>query len=182
MFKKARKLLNKFHAVAASCFRITLFQVVFYVLGRLIFVLLGVLLRHGNVWNDEHLEEGLQVLSDELFVTRKGRALSEVPHDGENESLTLTIGADFVTRDLFPNLLEEYVGVLLEVLSKFELVKLDHTDDLRSRLEQLLKIRGRLQLRVICFKDEDANFSDLVEVVFVEVGQLLLTENGLEDV
>lgn len=52
LFKEAGELAHKLHAVSTSRLRIRLFKVILDVLCRLKFVLLQVLLCHGNVWDD----------------------------------------------------------------------------------------------------------------------------------
>ena len=72
LLEVAGKFLHKFHALATSRLRITLLQVTLDILSRLVFVLLHVLLSHRNVRHDQHLEEHLQVLSDEYLVVWQG--------------------------------------------------------------------------------------------------------------
>jgi len=102
------------------------------------------LLGNGDVRHYQHLEEDFKILLDELTVGGQGGALAEVSNNSEDMSLALAVRTDFVHGDLFPDLLEEEISLVLEELSKFELVELDHPDNLRSRLEKLLRVRGRL--------------------------------------
>jgi hypothetical protein len=134
----AGELADKFHAVTAACLCIALLKIVFDVLRWLELILFQVLLGNGDVGHYQHLEEDFKILLDELSVGGHGGALAEVSYDCKDVSLALAVRTYFVHGDLFPDLLKEEVSLVLEELSKFELVELDHPDNLRSCLEKLL--------------------------------------------
>ena len=128
--------------MAASSLSVALLKVILDVDLRLALIILQVLLCHGDVGKDQDLEQDLEIGLDKVAVTLQGCALTQVPHNREDEPFALTVSSDFAGRDLLPNFLEEQVRLTLKELCKFELIELHETNDLGSRSEKLFKVRS----------------------------------------
>ncbi len=79
-----------------------------------------------------------------------------------------------------PDFVKEVLTVLTKILIEFELIDVNESHDLSSTLNQGL--RNFLEFGIVRFKNKGQNSCDVGKILFVEVWQLFLTENGLNDV
>ena len=77
--------------MSSPCFQIRLLEVILDEDRWLTLVVLLVLQCQRDVWNYKHLEEGLKIAFDEVFVVREGCTFAKVANYGEDQPFTLTI-------------------------------------------------------------------------------------------
>ena len=84
LIKEAGELAHKLHAMAPSRLSVALFEVILDVDLWLKLIVFQVLLCDRDVRQDEHLEQALQVLLNEVSIVWQGRTFSQVPHNCED--------------------------------------------------------------------------------------------------
>ena len=77
--------------MTTTCLHIRLLEVVLDEDSWLILIFFQVLLCQGDVWKNKHLEKGLKIAFDELFVVRQGCTFAEVSDNGEYQSFALAV-------------------------------------------------------------------------------------------
>lgn len=167
--------MHKFHALASPRLWVRLFKVVFDILLGLLGVLIDVVLGDRNVWQNQNGENMRQIFLDELLVLRDRSTVSQVPYNSKHQSFALSACSDRTRHDHRPNMLEESVLILLEVLGELWLVQVHKSYNFSPCFaeENLVFLQGKLW--ELCLEHYRASASDRVKIFLIKIRELLLT-------
>lgn len=96
-----------------------------------------------------------------------------------NQFFTLFVCLDLIGVNELPHILKHDFAKLPKVLTELEGIQVDQAHDLSSGLNYF--VGNFSELRIILLQNENSGVHYLSEIIFIEVWQLFLRDNGLYD-